>query len=116
MLKRMAVLVGVVVVLWSPGFAQDNIRLQFEIWKNDTVVATPQVSVADGGRGSLNIYEIAAVSFSAERTTNDRVSLHFDIRAGEKTIKPRLLLVQSQPGSVSWSQGEDSVVIRVSAR
>jgi hypothetical protein len=45
-------LVGVVVLSWSPGFAQDNIRLQFEISKNDTVVAAPQVSVDNGGHGS----------------------------------------------------------------
>jgi len=116
MLKRIAMLVGVVVLSGTPGFAQDNIRLQFEILKNDTVVAAPQVSVGNGGHGSLSISEIGAVSFSAGRTTSDRVSVSFEIKVGEKTMKPRLLLVQSQPGSVSWNQGEDSVVIRVSSR
>lgn len=72
--------------------------------------------MADGGHGSLSVPEIADISFNAARTTADRVTVSFEIRAGEKTMRPRVVLVQSEPGSLSWKQGEDSVVIRVSVR
>ena len=108
-------LVGVV-LLTSSGLAQSNIRLQFEVSKNDAVVAAPQVAVADGGHGSLAVPDIADISFSAVRTTADRVTVSFEIKAGEKSIRPRVVLVQSEPGSLSWKQGEDSLLIRVSVR
>ena len=112
MLKRL-VLIGSLALVASSGFAQDTIRLQFELVKNDTVIAKPQLSVAEGGQGSLAVPEFADISFSAGRPSEGRVPVSFEIQSAGQTTRPRVVLVQSEPVSVTWKHGSDSLLLRV---
>jgi hypothetical protein len=115
MLIRWALPIAVV-LLSTTGIAQDRVRLQFQITKNDAAVASPQISLADGGHGTIGLPGLADIGFDIARTDPDRVAVNLEIKSGDKVLTPRILLVESQPGSVSWTVGQEAVSLRVWVR
>ena len=99
----------------SPMFAQDSIRLQFELYRNATLLSKPIIVVSDGAKGSMSVTDLADISFVANRISAERVSLAFEIVVGGETIRPRLTLAGSGQGTLSLkpSGARDSLEIRL---
>jgi hypothetical protein len=108
------------VALCSVGAtAQDAVRLQFELRRGESVVARPILSLDPGTEGSMNIPGLATVKVTPTLLDAERVSLAFDISAGARQVKPRLVLVGAATGSITIdpeSGGEESVGISVTRR
>ena len=104
--------------LWAVASVagQENIRLHFEAYRNGAQIAAPTVMLQNAETGSLKL-EGAIVSFTPRRIDAQKVAVAFEVVAGEKTFKPRLVLLNQAPGSLSWksASGSDSFEIRVSA-
>ena len=98
----------------SSLMGQTAVRLQFEIVKNGTLVAAPEVTVASGAEGSMTVEDVGRISFTPTLRSSDTVAVDFVIDSGGKHLQPRLVL-GSEPGSMSWKSntGGDAFVIRV---
>jgi hypothetical protein len=114
MLKRLffAVLVlSVEPLVAAPG----DIKLQFEIFKNGTLIATPVLTVQEGGKGSLSLPNVIDVSLTPNRIAQDQdtVAIAFELTAAGKTIRPRMVLLKEERGVLSWKPASDSLELRV---
>jgi hypothetical protein len=113
--RLLGLVLGSLCAVVSVG-GQENIRLHFEAYKNRTQIASPTVTVQNAETGSLKL-ETATVSFTPRRIDAQKIAVDFELVAGEKAFKPRLVLLNRASGSVSWKlvSGSDSFEIRVSA-
>ena len=95
------------VILFSVGtsltIAQESIGLQFEVIKNGSTVAQPEVSVISGSAGSIEIDGVGQFVFTPTVRGSDTVAIAFDIKAGGKRLQPRLVVSKSEPGTFSWT-------------
>jgi hypothetical protein len=83
--------------------AQESIRLQFEIVKDGSIVAKPEVSVISGSTGSIEIDNVGRFAFTPTFRGSDGVAIAFDISSGGKQFQPRLVIDKNKPGSLSWT-------------
>jgi endospore appendages protein len=104
------------VVLGTSVIAQDTVRLQIQAYRNGTQVGAPTISVAENQTGSVTVNGVASVSLSPKRIDAENLSLDLEVVAGDKTMKPRLVLRRQEPGSMKWqsSSGNDSFELRIS--
>jgi hypothetical protein len=103
-LSRLLVLVSVFSVGNSLVTAQESIRLQFEVAKDGSTVAKPEVSVNSGSAGRIEIDNVGRFVFTPTVRGSD-VAIAFDITAGGKQFQPRLVISENKPGSISWTSG-----------
>ena len=107
-------------ILFSVGtsltIAQESIRLKFEVVKDGSTVAQPEVSVTPGSAGSIEIDGLGQFAFTPTFRGSDTVAIAFDIKAGDKQLQPRLVISKSQPGTLSWTSEtrEQSLKLKVS--
>ncbi|HYT73364.1 MAG TPA: hypothetical protein VEL79_01335 [Vicinamibacterales bacterium] len=114
--SRLLAVFSVVCIGASLAIAQDSIRLQFEVVKDGATVAKPEVSVAAGSTGTLEVADVGNVAFIPTLRGSDDVSIAFDIRSGGKEFRPRLVISKDQSGTLSWGSdgGAHSLKIKVS--
>ena len=95
--------------------AQESIRLQFEIVKDGSTVATPEVSVISGTTGTIEL-DRGRIAFTPTQRGSESVAVAFDIVMGGKRLQPRLVISGKEPGSLAWRSdtGTESFRIRVS--
>lgn len=106
------------VVLFVAGtsfvFAQSPVRLQFEILKNGSTVAAPEVSVASGKEASVSANGVGSIRFTPTIRSSDSLRVAFVIESGGKQLTPSLT-IGNRPGSISWSAANgDAFVLRIS--
>ncbi len=95
--------------------AQESIRLQFEIVKDGSTVATPEVSVISGTTGTIEL-DRGRIAFTPTQRGSESVAVAFDVRLAGKRLQPHLVIGRSEPGTLSWQSdtGAESFTIRVS--
>jgi hypothetical protein len=103
MLNRLMTIVAVVVFLTLSTQAQEPISLNFEVLKGGSLVAKPSVSVNDAEAGSLTFDGGPAIRFTPRRLATDKVSVAFEIERAGKTVKPRLILLNQEQGTLSFA-------------
>ena len=115
MMKRL--FLALTFVLWvAPLVAgPEDLKLQFEIYKNGTLIGTPMLTVQEGGRGSLSLPNVVEVSLTPSRIALDQVAIAFELTATGKTIRPRTVLLKEEQGVLSWKPGSDLLELRVAA-
>lgn len=89
--------------------AQDSVRLRFQIMRNGSVIANPEISVAQGSVGRIDIRD----SFTCEVTPtmhDSQLDLAFDIKTGDRHLQPRLVIGKTEPGVVSWTSASGVVM------
>ena len=101
-LSRLFVFAFLLSVGMSTAIAQESIRLRFEVVKDGSTVAKPEVSVNSGSAGSLEIDNVGRFAFTPTFRGSD-VAIAFDISSGGKQFRPRLVISKTEPGSVSWT-------------
>jgi hypothetical protein len=101
-LRRLFVFACLVFVGTSLATAQESIRLQFEVVKDGSTVARPEVSVISGSSGSIEVDDEVTFAFTPTFRGSDAVVISFDIRSGGKQFQPRLVISQNGPASLSW--------------
>jgi hypothetical protein len=114
MLKRLF-LVPAFVLFVAPLVAAPGVRLQFEIYKNGTLVGTPMLTVQEGGKASLSLPNFVDGSLTPTRIAQDKVAIVFELTAAGKTIRPRIGLLKEEQGVLSWKPASDSLELRVTA-
>ena len=90
-----------VAVLVAGASAQDRVRLQLELRRGDAIVATPVLSLSPGSEGALDVDGVGTVKVTPTLLSSDRVSLSFNIHAGSREAKPRLVLLAGATGSLT---------------
>jgi len=94
-------------ILFSVGtsltMAQESIGLKFEIVKDGSTVAQPEVSVTSGSAGRIEIDGVDQFAFTPTFRGSGTVAIAFDIKAGGKRLQPRLVIGKSEPGTLSWT-------------
>ena len=100
----------------SPAMAQQSIRLQFEILKDGSTVANPEVTIIAGSAGTIEVSDVARFQFTPTLRGPDGVALAFDIQAGGKRLEPRIVINKNEAGTLSWTSDPraPSVTVRVS--
>lgn len=117
MSKRLLLAGLVASLVASSAVAQEAVRLQFELYKNDSIVGRPSVTVHEKETGTLTLENVAQLSFTPSRIDAEKIAIAFNVIAGEKSFRPRLVLQGQQAGSISWKSatGADSFELRVSS-
>lgn len=94
--------------------AQDAVRLRVEVYRNDTQLGAPTVSVSDGSSAAINIDGVGSVTVSATRLDAENTSLSLEVVSGDKTMRPGLVLRGHEPGVLKWqsSSGAESYELR----
>ncbi len=87
----------------SQAIAQESIRLQFEVVKDGSTVAKPEVSLTSGSAGRIEIDGVGRFAFTPTARGSDGVAIAFDINSGGKQFQPRLVITKNEPGSLSWT-------------
>ena len=94
-------------VLFSVGtsvtIAQESIALRFEVVRDGSTVAQPEVSMTPGSASSIEIDGVGQFAFTPTFRGSDTVAIAFDIKAGGKRLQPRLVIGKSEPGTLSWT-------------
>jgi hypothetical protein len=94
-------------ILFSVGtsltIAQESIHLKFEVVKDGSTVAQPEVSVISGSGGSIEVEGVGKFAFTPTFRGSDNVAIAFDISSGGKQFQPRLVIRKSEPGTLSWT-------------
>jgi hypothetical protein len=99
----------------APGNAQESIRLRFQITRNGSVVANPEMSINQGSVGRIDIKDSVSVAFTP-RVLESRLTLTFDIENGDKHLQPQLAIDTIKPAAISWTNASgDSIRITVVA-
>lgn len=102
-----------ILVLSLQASAQESVRLHIEVYKNGTQVAAPTVSAAEDQRASISLPGVGLVTVSPKRLDGERTAVAIEVVSGEKTMKPGLILVGTEPASVTWQASSDSFEIRI---
>lgn len=87
----------------SLTMAQESIGLKFDVVKDGSTVAQPEVSVTSGSAGSIEFDGVGQFAFTPTVRGSDAVTIAFDIKAGGKRLQPRLVISKSEPGTLSWT-------------
>jgi hypothetical protein len=94
-------------ILFSVGtsltIAQESIRLKFEVVKDGSTVAQPEVSVTSDSASRIEIDGVGQFAFTPTFRGSDTVAIAFDIQSGGKQLQPRLVIGKSEPGTLSWT-------------
>ena len=100
----------------SSALAQEPIRLQFEIIKDGSTVARPEVTVVAGTAGVIEVDGVGRLEFTPTRRSSESLAIAFVIHAGEKKFEPSLVISKNQSGTLSWTSETraQSVTVRVS--
>jgi hypothetical protein len=94
---------------------QESIRLRFEVVKDGTTVATPEIAVAAGATGRLKVDAVGDIAFTPTLRGSDSVDIAFHVTSAGKDLQPRLVITHDEPGAVSWtSPGPHACKLRVS--
>ena len=114
-MRKLLVSVGALVVFASASqlLAQETHRLQFELYRNDSLVARPTISVDDKGNGSISMRDWVDISFVVTRRTASRVDVTFEIRGNTQTIRPVIGLADEQQGTLSWRSDPNADLLRI---
>ena len=115
MLKRLSLALAFVFLVAPLIAAPGDLKLQFEIYKNGTLVGTPMLTVQEGGKGSGSLPNFVDVSLTPTRIAQDKVAIVFELTAAGKTIRPRIVLLKEEQGVLSWKPASDSLELRVTA-
>ena len=83
--------------------AQDTIRLQFQVVKNGSIVANPEMSVFSGLAGSIEVEGVGRVTVTPTVRGSDAVAVVFDIRSGGNRLQPQLVIGTSDSGVLTWT-------------
>jgi hypothetical protein len=99
----------------SPAVAQQPIRLQFEVVKNGSTVARPEVLVDLGSASSIAMDGVGRLEFTPTLRDSD-LAIAFVVRSGSKQLRPSLVISKREPGYVSWRSdtGAESFKLTVS--
>jgi hypothetical protein len=100
-LSCLLVLAVVFSVSMSPAIAQQSIRLHFEVVKNGSTVASPEVSADPGSAASIAIDGVGRFEFTPTLRGSD-LAIAFDVRSGGKQLRPSLVITRREPGYLSW--------------
>ena len=114
-LSRLLVFAFVFSAGMSPAIAQELIRLQFEVAKDGSTVAKPEVSLNSGSAGRIEVDDVGRFALTPTLRGSD-VAIAFDISSGDKQFHPRLVISKNGPGSISWTSdtGAESFKLTVS--
>ena len=117
MLKRLSLALAFVFLVAPLIAAPGDLKLQFEIYKNGTLIGNPMLTVEDGGTASMSLPNVVDMSFTPSRLAQDqdKVVLVFELTAAGKTIRPRIVLLKEEQGVLSWKPASDSIELRVTA-
>jgi hypothetical protein len=85
----------------SAAAAQESVRLQLELRRGESLDARPSLSLSPGSEGRLEVEGLGSIGLTPTLPSPDRLSIAFDIRVGEREIKPRLVLSKTSMGSIS---------------
>jgi hypothetical protein len=99
----------------SPAMAQESIRLQFEILKDGSTLARPEVTVIAGTAGTIEVDGVGRFDFTPTFRGATGVAVAFVIHAGDKKLDPRLVIGKNEPGTLSWTSNTrtQTVTVRV---
>jgi hypothetical protein len=89
--------------------AQESIRLRFKVVRNGSVVANPEMSVNQGSAGRIEIKDVVSFVFTPIVSAS-RLSLAFDIKAGDNHLKPQLVIDKTEPGAISWTSASGELI------
>jgi hypothetical protein len=95
--------------------AQESVRLQFEVVKDSSTVARPEVSMKSGSPGRIEVPDVGTFAFTPT-LRNSEVAIAFDIRSAGKQFTPRLVISPNELGTISWVSATtaESFALRVS--
>jgi hypothetical protein len=95
--------VALLVLVGSSVGAQEPITLNLQLFQDEALIASPAVKVRNGETGSVTLPDVFNFTFTPTRLENDRISISFEIQDGPRTITPRVLISQDEPGSLKWT-------------
>lgn len=101
-LNRLFVVAFVLSVGIPSAIAQESVRLQFDVTKDGSSLAKPEMSVSSGSPGRIEIDNVGRLSFTPT-VRGSGVAIAFDISSGGKQFQPRLVISRDEPGSISWT-------------
>ena len=108
-LRHVSLVCALCLVCLSSAAAQGSVRLRFEIMRNGSVIANPEISVAEGSVGRIEIRDSFACAFTP--TMHDsHLDLAFDIRTGDRRLPPRLVIGETNPAVVSWTSASGALI------
>lgn len=96
-----------------PVSAQDTFRLQIQVYKNGTQVAAPTISATEDQTASLNLAGVGSVTLSPKRLDAERTAVALEVVSEGQTIKPRLVLRGTEPGTVTWQASREAFEVRI---
>jgi hypothetical protein len=100
-LRRLVILAAMFLMAGAPALAQESIRLRFEIAKNGSNVASPEVTLKAGSAGRIEIEGIGSLAFTP-MVRGSNLAVAFDIKTSEKHLEPQLMIGNAEPASISW--------------
>jgi len=114
-LNHLFVLAFVLSAGLSAAMAQESVRLRFEVVKDGSTVAKPEISVTSASAGRIEIDNVGRISFTPSVRNSD-LAIAFDISSGGKQFQSRLVIRKDEPGSISWTSdtGAESFKLTVS--
>jgi hypothetical protein len=115
MLKRLSLALAFVFLVAPLIAAPGDLKLQFEIYKNGTLIGNPMLTVEDGGTASMSLPNVVDMVFTPSRIAQDKVAIVFELTAAGKAIRPRIVLLKEEQGVLSWKPASDSIELRVTA-
>jgi hypothetical protein len=87
----------------SLATGQDVIRLRFEVVKDGTTVAKPEIAIAAGATGSMKLDAVGDIAFTPTLRGSESVDIAFHVTSAGKEFQPRLVITHDEPGSLSWT-------------
>ena len=113
--NRLFVLALLFSVSVCPGLAQQSARLQFQVVKNGSIVARPEVVASVGAASSMAIDGVGLFEFTPTVRGSD-LAIAFEIRSAGKQLRPSLVITRNEPGNLSWrsTTGAQSFKLTVS--
>ena len=100
--------------LTSPAGAQERTVLKIDLTRNGSLVARPQLRLAPGIEGRLDLKGRPELPNPVLRGLNeevvvtstvrgDEITLAFSITSGDKKLRPTLVISKDVRGSVEWT-------------
>jgi hypothetical protein len=108
-LRRMLLVCAIGLICVCSADAQESVRLRFHIVRDNSVLATPEVTVASGSAGHIDINKVLSCVFTPT-LRDSRLTVAFDIRSGDKHLQPQLEIGKNDPGAVSWRSASGELI------